>query len=179
MAKRSKYGEETIFLSLRVPKSKKDEISDRFYSILGEYVVGGVKNKVVSEDNVPSWKEKLESMNSEKKSNPSDDSIKEQAPAESKDDVSESLKNERDYEVGLRYVDDLGHWHNCESGVVKFEKIQSLPWTTLVQSFNSKGAIRKGENNDFYTKRTFQGKLEILKHDSKDSAFIYAEQNFK
>jgi len=44
MAKRSKYGEETVFLNVRVPKSKKEEISNRLYALLGEYVIGGSNN---------------------------------------------------------------------------------------------------------------------------------------
>lgn len=44
MGKRSKYGEETVFLNVRVPKSRKDEISNRFYVLLNEYVVGGLMN---------------------------------------------------------------------------------------------------------------------------------------
>lgn len=37
MAKRSRYGEETILVSIRVPKSRKDEILDKFYLLLNDY----------------------------------------------------------------------------------------------------------------------------------------------
>lgn len=39
MAKRSMYGEDTVLVSIRVPESKKDEIMNRFYRLLDEYLV--------------------------------------------------------------------------------------------------------------------------------------------
>lgn len=44
MAKKTKYGEETVLLSIRVPFSKKEEISNRFYVILNEYIHGSIGN---------------------------------------------------------------------------------------------------------------------------------------
>jgi len=37
MIKRTKYGESTVLVSIRVPESKKDEILNRFYSVLNDY----------------------------------------------------------------------------------------------------------------------------------------------
>jgi hypothetical protein len=47
MIKRSKYGEETALLSIRVPISKKKEILNRFYRILNEYISGSENNPFV------------------------------------------------------------------------------------------------------------------------------------
>jgi hypothetical protein len=102
------YGENTVLVSLRVPESKKDEILDRFYSILIEYnisytsnievkdaviekpvigVLGIPKDKFNQEENDVIGIGKLASVYSEKKSNPADDLLK--APVEK----SQNLKN--------------------------------------------------------------------------------------
>jgi len=67
-----------------------------------------------------------------------------------------------------------------QAPAISFERIASLPLgTELVEGFGSKGAIRKDENGNYYTKRTHEGKLEILKHKDYASALLYCEENFK
>jgi len=67
-----------------------------------------------------------------------------------------------------------------QAPAISFERIASLPLgTELVEGFGSKGAIRKDENGNYYTKRTYNGKLEILKHNDYDCAVVYANENFK
>ena len=103
MAKRSRYGEDTVLVSLRVPESKKDEILDRFYVILSEYNVSYASQiKVV--DAV------IESVAVEKKSNPADVVVKEvaekpQATFEFIHPPKKPLKVEKDYVVSVIDID--------------------------------------------------------------------------
>lgn len=53
MAKKTKYGEETELISIRVPKSRKEEISNRFYGILNEYILGSSINPFITENKAP------------------------------------------------------------------------------------------------------------------------------
>lgn len=55
MAKKTKYGEETELISIRVPKSKKEEISNRFYGILNEYILGSEQNPFITENKAQEW----------------------------------------------------------------------------------------------------------------------------
>jgi len=63
------YGEESVQVNVRVPKSKKEEILDKFYLVLRTYEKS---SSVVIDNGVPKWK-----IEAEKKSNPADyDSVK-------------------------------------------------------------------------------------------------------
>lgn len=63
---------------------------------------------------------------------------------------------------------------------VSFERVSSLPLgTELFKGYGAKGALRTLDEKEYYTKRTHDGKLEILKHKDLASALLYCEENFK
>jgi hypothetical protein len=65
MKKRNKYGEDTVLVSVRVPKSKKDEVLDKIYLLLNEYLV-------LYSSQIEVVDATIESVAVEKKSNPAD-----------------------------------------------------------------------------------------------------------
>lgn len=170
------YGEQTETLSIRVPKSKKKEIEKMFQEMLKQYenpqrveidVANGksVKNQIV----IPA------------------DSIKEGdviefsaeaklAPEKSTASGIDNWKDVRATEEEVAEV--LGNIKVTPA--IKFEQIASLPLgTKLVKEYGKFGALRSLEGKEFFTKRMNQGKIEILKHDSYESAVLYANENFK
>jgi hypothetical protein len=154
------YGEQTETLSIRVPKSKKKEIEKLFQEILKKYenpqrveidvVLSQQKNNDIASTE-PSKKKSTASGNDKWKDVRATD-----------EEVAEALSNVK------------------VTPEVKFEKIASLPLgTELLESFGSKGALRVSSDDNYYTKRTHNGKLEILKHENYQSAVLYANENFK
>ena len=158
------YGEQTETLSIRVPKGKKKEIEKLFQEILKKYEnpqrvdidVYDSAKKIVLEDEVGQYQKP-----SKKKSTASgNDKWKDLRATD--EEVAEALSNVK------------------VTPKIKFEKIASLPLgTELLESFGSKGALRVSSDDNYYTKRTHNGKLEILKHENYQSAVLYANENFK
>ena len=66
------YGEETVQLNIRVPKSKKDEINEKFYLILDSYI--DLKSNTIEKPEQLNLKDiaSIELIGIEKKSNPTD-----------------------------------------------------------------------------------------------------------
>lgn len=68
MTKKLKYGEETVMVNFRVPKSKESEIKQIVKLKLNEYEKEALtKESVVVDNGIPKWK-----IEAEKKSNPAD-----------------------------------------------------------------------------------------------------------
>jgi len=171
------YGEPTTTISFKVPESKKKEIMDYIRdNVLSKYEnptrMDVITNPPLIEvvgykNNGDSPVTKVKRVDAEKKSNPADIVYS--------DTTAESYEGKK---INPGVVDEPGQY--AKPSGIKFEKIASLPLgTELLEAFGSKGALRTLGHDEFFTKRTHEGKLEILKHESKDSAFIYAEQNFK
>ena len=56
--------------------------------------------------------------------------------------------------------------------------VDSIPFSSeIFINFGKGKAIRK-DGDDYYTKETKDGKLLLLKHDSKEDAILYTEINF-
>lgn len=81
------YGENTVQVNIRVPESKKDEILDRFYEVLNEYILSNASSIEVKDAVIESF--------SEKKLKPADVIEK----------PKESLKVKRDYVVSVIDID--------------------------------------------------------------------------
>lgn len=166
MKKGSKYGESTKMVCFRVPESKVSEIKTLVRFRLNEY------ERLALNVDIDSY---------------------EKSTVGYRDFSSEFVKNDVStiatrIGVGLHDITSEDEKKSTASGddlkeqspAISFERIASLPLgTELVEGFGSKGAIRKDENGNYYTKRTHEGKLEILKHGDYDCAVVYANENFK
>lgn len=160
MTKRTKFGESTVLVSIRVPESKKEEILNRFYSVLNDYILENPftrKEDKMDTEVFPKWKQDLLQKNSTASGND-----KWQDVRATDKEVAEALSN-------VKVTPEF-----------KFEKIASLPLgTELLSSFGKNGALRTLNDEEYFTKRTHNGKLEILKHENYQSAVLYANENFK
>lgn len=152
------YGEKTVQINKRIPASKRDEIERKINAILKEY-----ENPQRVEIDVANGK-----------------SVKKQIviPANSlkKGDVIEF-----DAEVKLAQEKSTASGSDIKvTPAIKFEQIASLPLgTKLVKEYGKFRALRSLDGKEFFTKRMNQGKVEILKHESYESAVLYANENFK
>jgi len=185
------YGEKTVQINKRIPASKREEIEDKFNAILKEYenpqrVVIDIydsSKKVILEDEVgqfvkPSVKNQITiPANSLKEG----DVIEFSAEAELVPENSTASGNDKWKDVRATDEEVAEVLGNIKvTPAVKFEQIASLPLgTELLESFGSKGALRTLNDEEYFTKRTHSGKLEILKHENYESAVLYANENFK
>jgi len=171
------YGEPTTTISFKVPESKRKEIM--------EDIRENVLSKYENPKRMGVEVEKQQDNNDIVSMNP----LKREFSAES---IIADIKTTGSADVVGDYLDVTvdnkpPKWAKKHKTVInkvkteeKFERIGSLPLgTELVEGFGSKGAIRKDENGNYYTKRTYNGKLEILKHKDYVSALLYCEENFK
>jgi len=153
------YGEKTVQINKRVPESKRKEIEKQFDTILESYRNPSEVEIDVANGRQVKYEIKLFEV-----------------PAE---EFASSIKSDVDDEIAPEKSTASGNDIDKDPAV-KFERIASLPLgTELLESFGSKGALRISGDDKYYTKRTHQGKLEILQHESYKSAVLYANQNFK
>ena len=88
------YGEEAVQVNIRVPKSKKEEIVGKFYSILETYE----KNTSVAvSQEIPKWKQEAE-----KKSNPADNVL---VKAEAEQKKYDNLETAKEVSSRVKVVD--------------------------------------------------------------------------
>lgn len=56
--KRTKFGESTVLVTIRVPESKKEEILNRFYSVLNDYIrENPFSRDIEQEESISKWKQ--------------------------------------------------------------------------------------------------------------------------
>jgi hypothetical protein len=123
------YGEESVQVNVRVPKSKKEEILDKFYLVLRTYEKA---SSVVIDNGIPKWK-----IEAEKKSNPADyDSVKQ----------SEEIKSILSDEAGkfpLKVpIEKIGE---KESDVIGVSKLATTNNSAKKVDMEALGKIASGE----------------------------------
>lgn len=157
------YGENTVQVNIRVPESKKDEILDKFYDVLNEYI--------------SSYSSGIEVVDAfieipvEKKSNPADVIEK----------PKESLKAEKDYVVS---VVDLEAEKKAKISMLK--EIASGAGPKKADSFIGK-KVPLEEKYDFEENTTLPdveyriaiGSKGIAFTDMYDSSFIYLKHDHR
>jgi hypothetical protein len=127
MTKRTKFGESTVLVSIRVPESKKEEILNRFYSVLNDYIIENPfiwKDGKVDTEVVPKWKQDLE-----KKSNPTDDTIEivvENKAPELAKKHKQVLKVAKDYNVGVIENGEIKFTPNAQKNTVDMDALRKI-----------------------------------------------------
>jgi hypothetical protein len=170
------YGEKTVQINKRVPESKRKEIEKQFDTILESY-----RNPSEVEIDVANGRQvKYEQIKPKEVS-----VVVKQGSAPKKSTASGNDKWREVLATEEEIAEVASRAEKIESAklivpAIKFERIASLPLgTKLVKEYGKFGALRSLSDEQFFTKRMHDGKIEILRHESYESALLYANENFK